>query len=152
MRKLLLTLLSALFATAAWAGPEGTVYVELNDGTTVDIRMSDKLSLRFNATHLVASDPETNVEIPKEKIVAFSHSINSSAIEGVAGGSTAELAGRSMHFTGLADATVITVHNLRGDCVLSAMASGDFTLSLDELAPAVYLVSVNNVSYKIALR
>lgn len=151
MKKTVLAFLSVLFATVAWAGPYGTVSVELNDGTKVDITMSEKLSLSFSGSHLIVGGSDADVEIPKEKILAFRH-LEYNAVNEMGKDAGVEYSGRSMRFTGLGADSRISVFDLKGNCLRSAEASGDYELSLEGLAPAVYVVRVNGMSYKIAVR
>lgn len=151
MKKFLLTLVSGLFAVVAWSATYNIVSVDLSDGTKVDIALSDKLSFSFNATHLLVSGIDSDFEIPKEKIVAFSHSAHSGLNE-VATDSTVDIEGRIVHFKDLADGTVISIYNMSGNCLRSVITGGDYLLKLEELPAAVYIVKVNNVSYKISLK
>ena len=151
MKKILLTLLSTLFTAVGWSAAYDPVSVDLNDGTKVDIALSDNLSLSFNETHLLVSGSDADCEIPKGKIVSFTH-LESSGLTEVAKDGSVGLAGRSMHFKGLADGSLIALYDLGGKCLRSVSAQGDYVLGLENLPSGVYVVTVNNVSYKISLK
>lgn len=151
MKRTLLTIVSALFAIASWSASYDVVCVDLNDGTTVDIALSSKLSLSFSDTHLLVKGTDADFEIPKKKILTFSHSV-SSGIDDVTSDPSVALTGPVMHFKGLAEGSDISVYNLAGKCLRSVSAKGDYILALNDLPAAVYIVSVNQVAYKISLR
>lgn len=151
MKRTLLTLVNALFAIAAWSASYDVVSVDLTDGSKVDIALSNKLALKFNATHLQVTGTDADFEIPKEKIVAFSYS-ESSGLEEIAVNQSVDFVGRMMRFTGLADGTIITIHNLSGKCMRSIKAEGECQLGLEDFPAGVYIVAINNVSYKISLK
>lgn len=151
MKRTLLTLVNALFAVAAWSASYDIVSVDLTDGSKVDIALSDKLSLSFNATHLQVTGTNADFEIPKEKIVAFSHS-DSSGLDEIAIKPSVDFVDRMMCFTGLADGSIITIHNISGKCIRSIKTEGECQLGLEDLPAGVYIVAVNNVSYKISLK
>lgn len=151
MNRSLLTLVCALIAMTAWSLPYDKVRVDLADGSKVEIELSEKLSLSFNDTHLLVKGSNADVEIPKEKIVTFSHN-QSSGVADAAIEQSVDFDGRVMRFSGLADGSLITIHNLSGACMRSFTTDGDCQLSLEDLPAGVYIVAVNNVSYKISLK
>lgn len=151
MKRTLLIVFAAFFAIAAGATSYDVVSVDLNDGSKVDIALTGNLSLSFNSTHLLVKGTDADFEIPKEKILSFSHS-GESAIKEIAPDSSVDLDGRTLHFKGLTDGSLISVYDLCGKSLLSAKAANEYTLGLDDIPSGVYIVTVNNVSYKISLK
>ncbi len=151
MKKILLTVVCAFAAIVAWSASYDKVSLDLNDGTKVDIALSEKLTFSFNETHLLVAGTDADFEIPKDKIVTFSHS-GSTGLSEVAAESGVDIQGRTMHFKGLPSGSVIKVYSLSGQCRESATAEGDYVFELDKLPAGVYIVTVNNVSYKISLK
>ena len=46
----------------------------------------------------------------------------------------------------------MAVYGINGVAVYSARVSGSHTLPLDGMAPGIYVVRVNNMSYKISVK
>lgn len=60
--------------------------------------------------------------------------------------------GNSLNFSNLPVNTTLRVFDTGGREVMSENASGDFEFSLDGLTPGIYIVVVNNQSYKVVIR
>ena len=60
--------------------------------------------------------------------------------------------GDSMLFDSLPDGSVIAVFDMAGATVMSHTASGSHELRLGLLPAGVYVVRVNNMSYKVTVR
>ena len=143
----------AAFSGAASAGVYNVLNVNLNDGTTTAIALTDDLRVSFNETHLIATGSLANVSVDRSKIVYFTHSYDANVgVNEIAAGSEASFNGNSISFSNLPAGSVVRVFSIGGALVREAAAEGDYTLSLDELASGNYIVNVNNMSYKINIR
>lgn len=153
MKKPLLLAAIALTHMASWAAPFNTLNVHLVDGSTVDIILTDELSLKFDETNLVVTGIDADVSMPKDKVVKFTHSLSESGIDipGPDNGMM-RIDGDCIYFSNLPDRSFIDVHSLNGVRVFSERAGGNHVLKLDDFVTGVYIVSVNGVSYKISVK
>lgn len=139
------------------AGASGAGYnclkVSLQDGSHVNIFMSDDLRVRFTETHLVATGSNADVSVDRSSIFSFDHVYDKSgAVGDVLAEQTARFTGDTMQFDSLPEGSVITVFDTRGAAVMSQIASGSHELSLGSLPSGVYVITVNNMSYKVTVR
>lgn len=154
MRKILLLLLLVFGAHHASAEGYNCLKVNLSDGSTVTIVMSDDLKVSFTDENLVATGTFADVQIAKNDIDTFEHIYDeaSSISDATVGGTTMSRQGNSLNFSNLPANTTLHVFDTAGREVMTGNAVGDYELSLDGLTPAIYIVVVNNQSYKVVIR
>lgn len=151
MKKILLSLASLCIACSLWAAGFNTVSVYMADGSQVDIALSTQVKLLFGETHLTVAGTDAEISLPKAEIVRFVHT-DKSGLTDAPTAAEPQFDGSNIHFSALPHGSVIDVYNASGSQILSATAEGDYTLQLGQLAPAVYIVTVNGTSYKISIR
>lgn len=157
MTKSLKRLLAAFLVTASCGIAQATVYntviVNLNDGSQTSIFITEDLKLSFTDTQLVATGSTEDIAIDRSQIVHFEHAYDETgAVDAINGASGMAFNGNSMTFSNLPQGSMIRVFTTAGILVSEQPAAGEYTLSLDGLAPGNYIVSVNNMSYKINKR
>lgn len=154
MRKFLFLLLLVIGAHHASAEGYNCLRVSLSDGSTVTIVMSDDLKVSFTDENLVAAGRFADVQIAKNDIDTFEHiyDASSSISDATVGGTTMSRQGNSLNFSNLPSNTTLHVFDTAGREVMTENAGGDFELSLDGLTPGIYIVVVNNQSYKVVIR
>lgn len=155
MRKFLLSAFVAFgMLSASAANGFNCLKVNLNDGSKVDIVLSDDLKVSFTDNDLVAHSANVDVTVAKSDISYFEHLYDPEAsvseIAADAAGMTRE--GNTLNFAALPEGSVVAVYAASGVCVSTATVSGDHSLSLDGLTPGVYVVTVNKMSYKVNVR
>lgn len=148
MRKILTLILATTFSLSMWAAGYSTVCVNLTDGSQVKIMMAESLKLTFNQNELVATGSDSDVTVPKANIVNFTH-LSESGVDGVESGPDYTFVNGVMEFSNLPSQSVIAVYDQSGRTMLREVAEGYYTLSLNRFSKGVYVVTVNNVSYKI---
>lgn len=151
MRKFLLPFFFAAGGFLAMADSYETVVIGLSDGTSVDIRLSEQLKFSFSETDLLVTGSDADISVPKSKIVKFVHT-KESGIKGAEQADALQVDGNRLQFANLPEGSRIVVFDTAGMEVLSVEACGDFSLSLENMKPDLYIVNVNNMSYKIAVR
>jgi len=156
MKKIYKILAAALLSGVSAIGASAAVYhgltVSLNDGTTVSVELSDEFSATFTGSHLHLVSATREVDVPREKLVSFAFT-GEDGIDAVdADGDAPVVGGGKISFTGLADGTVVAVHDLAGRLLSQEVVSGSHTVDLGSLAPGVVIVSVNGVSYKVNVK
>lgn len=153
MRKILLASLVALGISGAYGAGYNCLKVGLADGSQVDIRMSDDLRVKFTESQLVAVGTDTDVAVDRDNILYFNHDYEDwDSVKEVSTDSAPRFNGDSMLFDSLPDGSVIAVFDMAGATVMSHTASGSHELRLGLLPAGVYVVRVNNMSYKVTVR
>lgn len=137
-------------SASVWAANYHSLHISLKDGSVVSVNLSDELKASFTETHLHIESEGPAVDVPRADIAGL-------AFKEEAGIEDAETAapafdGDNMTFTGLPAGSVVSVFATDGRAVASATAEGEFTLPLASLPAGVYIVTVNNMSYKISVK
>lgn len=153
MRKILLASLVAIGVSGASGAGFNCLQVSLSDGSQVDIRMSEELRVKFTETQLVAVGTDADVAVDRDDIVYFNHIFKDwGAVTGVSEDSAPRFEGNSLMFDALPDGSSVAVFDTAGVKVMSQTASGSHELRLGSLPSGVYVVRVNNLSYKVTVR
>lgn len=148
---LLLFALPCLLAPVA-ASAYDQLSVHLTDGSKVDVTLSDDMTITFTPEELVAKSADVDVAVSRSEISHFTH-VTPTGISDVVGAAPEfTFAGNTLSFTDLPEGSSVAVYNLSGMTLLQAAAQGSYTLSLEGFAPGAYIVTVNNISYKIAVK
>lgn len=130
-----------------------TVTVTLINGESMSYSISDELTVRFNDLEMTIASPDlqNTVVIPKENISEFVHS--TAGINDISNDSNAPtIANGILNFKNLPEGSIISIINTSGQVIKSITASGEFELSLDILPTGIYVVTVNNSTFKIAVK
>lgn len=129
---------------SAWKSIE----IERIDDEPISINLSDDLELSFTATHLVADSREYNLEIPIAKLKGFqaSHTSNSlqTGIEEAEIDSDFSFRSDRILFSNPSD---LKLYSLDGKLIYSQNNCRE--LNIDLLSEGIYVVVVNNLSFKI---
>lgn len=144
--------LLAILALSFSASADGyrSVAVNLNDGSKVEISLSDDFSAYFNETDLVVDDGHQNITIQRGSIKSFSFSTKT-GVESINNDITAPVVSDGiMSFSNLPVATDVSVYNITGALLWHEKASGDYFINLSKFHSNVVIVKVNQVAYKIA--
>lgn len=129
-----------------------SVAISLNDGSKVEIHLTDELSASFNEENLVVTGIDADVTVPKAKIKSFSFS-TVSALEAVETGENApRVEGGELVFDALPANSTVAVYNAAGQLVSSAKVAGKYSVSLAGIPKGVALVNVNGLTYKIVVK
>ena len=138
--------------TASGADGYRSVAINLNDGTKVEVNLTDQLEASFQKDNLVVTGVDADVKVPKSAISSFTFS-KLTGIGSVSAGSAAPVVeGGSLVFGELPDGTVVTVCSQNGQVISSATVSGFYSVSMASLPQGVVLVSVGGVTYKIVVK
>lgn len=142
----------ALFGSSAQS--YRSVAVNLNDGSNVEINLSDNLSATFSEDALILSNGDQEVSVPRNNIKSFTFSKDPysgiSEIESEKNSPT--LIGANMVFDCLPENSKITVYDLAGVVLKEDIASGFYSIDLSEFTSGPVIVKVNGISYKIAVK
>lgn len=130
-----------------------SVVVNLSNGFSTRVNLEEELATTFTDEYVVFSGGSKDVTIVKANVESFSFS-KTAGIEGVADDSATapEITPESIVYSNLPAGSTASVYTIGGQCLLTESVSGDWTYSFADLTTGVYLITVNGVTYKIAVR
>lgn len=98
-----------------------------------------------------SAELESVITIPRDNIQRFEHSTELAGIGGIDADTQAPvISGGILSFTNLPAGSRVEVFDMAGRRMISEVAEGAYTLSLSQLGSGVFVVKVNNLTYKIA--
>lgn len=149
MKKLLW--LAFTFAIASQANAIGykSVVVTLHDGSSTKIDLTDGMKTTFDETNVVFADDVFHLEFEKSQVAKFEFSETSGINE--IGASGAEFEHGILTLSGMPSNSKIAIYTIAGTCVEAIEFAGNCNIDLNNLQAGVYIVNINNVSYKIAI-
>ena len=144
----LMAAMSFTLSAFAYSGIE----VSMTDGSSVVISMKEHPVITFSGDKLVVKTVDSTTELDRSKVKTFSY-LSSSSVETVQiGDYMVDNTGTSLRFSGLPAESEITVHSVDGKLVGRATVAGDYSIDLSGYSAGTYIVSVNGVSTKIAVK
>lgn len=163
MKKFLLTLLLGAASLTGSAAGYSSVVVHCTDGTSVCIAMESDMQARVLLSTLELSCQKGYIEFPAADVNKLTFStepgdntlwglsaIGDVAVDGsIEPGVTRD--GSVIRVTNLPDGSKVSVVTMAGAVVTSAVVSGEYTMPVDDFTAGVYIVTVNDKSFKIAI-
>ena len=150
-KKIFLTLLLLLLiAFKASAAADNTVLVvELRDGSATNFLLADKPKVTFTAEQMNIVSCAFSMEFDRADVKNF-HFVNDDATSVEAPMEpNAKVEGNTLMLSGIDDGTAIVIYNTSGLPVKHAVAvGGNCTVSLDDIASGLYIVTFNNTTFK----
>ena len=146
-----------LFALPASAQNENgvwrqTIIVTTLDGTTMEYYLDNDTKVRIEKPNLVIETENVvlNYELENMKQVRYGKKFVTDGIHSATiGDNPFTLKDETLFFKDLAENTQIGIYTTDGKTVVSRQCSGDASLSLNSLTAGMYIVKINNESYKI---
>lgn len=150
---LALAILAALPFTLAADGFR-SIRVDLNDGSTLLIGLSENLTTKFTRKEIRFTDsPNVNIIVDKTKVKQFNFVETAGINDAEANDTTAPtVENGTLVFTGLPAGAKIAIYDLGGQLLRTVETDGETTLRLADFNPGVYIATVNGTSYKIILK
>lgn len=130
----------------------GRIRVTMTDGSSTVISMDERPVVKFIGDKLVVKTDVTTTEFDRSKVKTFNYLAPSSIDEITDGNSVVSNTGDSLLFDNLPADSEITVHDVSGKLFKSATATGRYKINIADLSAGVYVVSVNGISTKIAVK
>ena len=146
----LLTMLLLLVAFKASATADNTVLVvELRDGNTANFLLADKPKITFTAQQMNIVSESFSMEFDRSDVKNF-HFVKDDATSVEAPVEpNAKVEGNTLMLSDIDDGTAIVIYNTSGLPVKHAVAvGGNCTVSLDDIASGLYIVTFNNTTFK----
>lgn len=146
-----LALMSALDASARYT----SVTVHMKDKTSMTVDMCDDLAIGFTQSSMTitASTLDNEMTIAKENIDKFEHNAPSGISTPDAEFNTPVRNDGAIEFNNLPEGSRVAVVSTTGRIITeSAVNNGYHRIELTGLTTGVYIIQVNNVTYKIAVK
>ena len=130
-----------------------TIIVTTLDGTMMEYLIDEDTKIKVEKPYLVIETDNVvlNYELEKMKHVRYGKKLVSDGIEDV----TVQkehpftMKDETLFFKGLPENSQVSIYTLDGKTVVSRQCSGDGSLTLNSLTTGMYIVKINNESYKI---
>ncbi len=152
MRKFLLYALMLCSALVSGAAGYNKLNIHLVDGSKMEVVLVSDLMLSFTETDLVATGSNVELTVPRESIVKFVHTPTQGAGIAEVPSDGMTLQGNTLRFNSLPAGSVVNIFTLAGVQVRSLTAEGAVEIDLNGLSAGIYIVTVNEVSYKISVQ
>ena len=151
MKKILLSLLLMLAATAsAWAD-EGVI-VQTTDGEEVGYIFDNEPVFTYEGDNLVVTSADANATYPMDEVakVYFGDIANTGVAE-VANKQVVRFVQDGVELSGFAAGTAVSVYDLNGRLVssLRTRADGTLNVSLAACEPGIYIIKADKSTLKI---
>lgn len=153
-RKLLLAMFIGAFATMAKA-EDRVLKVLQTDGQVTTISLNDEPRTTYADGNLVITTSQTTITYPLEKVRRYTYESLATGISTKPSLKT-EMSqnGEALTFTGLKSGETIMLYNTAGQILrrINSEKEGATTVSVADLPAGVYVVKLNDVTYKITKR
>ena len=130
-----------------------TIIVTTMDGTTMEYLIDKDTKVKIEKPNLVIETENVvlNYELESMKQVRYGKKFITDGIHSatIGNGQPFKLEDETLFFKGLPENTQVGIYTTDGKTVVSRQCSGDASLSLNSLPSGMYIVKINNESYKI---
>jgi len=129
-----------------------TIIVKTLDGTTMEYLMDRQTKVTIVKPYLVIETEGTVVKYELESMAQLRYGkrfVPTGIKSATADGAPFEVADNAVKFNHLQTPTLVEVFTLDGKQVISKMLSGTTSISIAQLPSGVYLLKMNNETYKI---
>ncbi len=151
MKKSFWLVLLLVLAIKAEAAGYKSVYVTLLDGSVSQIDLTDDMKTTFDETNVIFSDETFLMEFEKQQVSKFEFS-ELTGIESTTVFNTAPIIKAGiLTLHGMPDNSRVAIYSTSGTCISENHFSHTCSINLNDLPSGVYIVNVNNISYKIAI-
>jgi hypothetical protein len=153
MRLLLLSVF-CLFVSTVMAEDQ-VLKVWLADGQVMSTNLNEEPRTTYNDGNLVITTTKTTISYPLEQVKRYTYA---SASSGITSPKSAEATfsadGETLTFKGLKTGTSIMLYNVAGQLLrkVTPTTEGHAAVSVSKLPTGVYVVKMNDATYKITKR
>ena len=152
--RLLLLSVFCLFVSTVMA-EDLVLQVWLADGQVMSINLNEEPRTTYNDGNLVITTTKTTISYPLEKVKRYTYASVSSGITSPKGvEATFSADGETLTFKGLKTGTSIMLYNVAGQLLrkVTPTTEGQAAVSVSKLPTGVYVVNMNDATYKITKR
>ncbi len=130
-----------------------SMVVNTKSGEGFTVNLSSQLSTTFVDGNLVLTDTYVDVTVPMSEVTGwyYSNTVVDVAEAPVAEDVNITHSGATIDIAGLKDNSRVSLIAIDGRKVMEATPSQSYTVDLSGLTPGVYVLTVNDQSYKIAV-
>ncbi len=150
-KKLWLALLLLTLTLNVGATGYQRVSVMLHDGSVSQIDLSDDMKTTFDDKNVVFSDGRFFMEFEKVLIEKFEFHKISGIRPAITSDAAPVIKSGILTLSGLSENSMVAVYATSGSCIMKKLFSGTCSIDFNDYPSGVYIISVNNVSYKISI-
>lgn len=150
-KKLLWFAFLLIAATQANAIGYKSVVVTLHDGSSSKIDLTDGMKTTFDGTNVVFADDVFLVEFEKSQVSKFEFSETTGINNVETSDANVNFKDGILTLTGMPDKSKVAIYTVAGIGIETIEFSRNCDIDLNNLQSGVYIVNINNVSYKIAI-
>lgn len=123
-------------------------------GERIVYALDEEPVTKFSGTDLVLSTRNLTVNYPLSALQRYTYELNTTSVADVDADRRMVVSGDGnvLSFSNLAAGTEVSVYSSDGKPVLSRKVEGQTTISLDGFPAGVYVINVNDVTYKLMKR
>lgn len=151
--KILLFFLSLFFASSAIAEEKTTLVVCAKDGSKVAYALSEKPLVTFSETDLIVKTKSLEVNYPFDKMdrLIYEYEALDDKVDLLTDGQAMINKGGYLLFPELKSGDSVMIYSSNGVLVADKKmgADGEYVFPLNEVPIGIYMVKVNDVTYKI---
>ena len=154
LARVLLLTVAILCQSAAFAD-DMVLQVWKSDGQVININLNEEPKTTYSDGNLVITTTKTTVTYPLESVRRYTYASASTGIETPKSvSSVLSSDGETLTFTNLKAGTSIKLYNVAGQLLrtITSGAESSTTVSVSQLPTGVYVVKVNDATYKITKR
>lgn len=129
-----------------------SVAINLTDGTTVEVNLTDDLTASFDRENMFVTGADADITVPKTQIKSFVFNKEASLATVGADSTAPRIDGGNLVFDTLPANSELAFYDAAGRLLSSRRASGRYVVAFSELPKGVVLLNVNGVTYKIAVK
>ena len=151
----ILAVLAALLMASIAKADDIALHVLLSDGQVVAINLNEEPLTTYKDGNLVITTTKNTVTYPLEKVKRYTYASASSGITSPKGvEATFSADGETLTFKGLKTGTSIMLYNVAGQLLrkVAPTTEGHAAVSVSKLPTGVYVVKMNDATYKITKR
>ena len=146
-------LLLMLFAAGASAFAHNVLVVAMRDGSSAKFMLESKPKITFVGAVMKIVASGSSMEFVRSDVRNYHFDSETTAVTETVADSNVAIEGNVLVVSGVADDMAVTVYSSGGVVVKQSTAiDGSCSISLDDLATGLYIVTFNNMTFKFLKR
>lgn len=136
--------------------PRTHLVVQTINGVKIAYALEEKPTVTFTDSDLVIKTNMMEFNYPLDNLarITYGANVNSDIVNLQTDETSVKFDGETLLFSNLKENSTITIHSISGILILNknVHTKCEYAFSISNLAPGVYIVNVNGLSYKIVKR
>ena len=146
-------LLLMLFAAGASSFAHNVLVVAMRDGSSAKFMLESKPKITFTGDVMKIVSSASSMEFVRSDVRNYHFDSEATAVNEAVADSNVAIEGNVLVVSGVAENMPVTVYSSAGVVVKQTVAiDGSCSISLDDLAAGLYIVTFNNLTFKFLKR